>query len=111
MARRTQTHLSKHGNGYRYYRSVPRDLRRVVGKTAWSRYLGVSLSWSDALRAARDLSSQCDAKIAQLKRLSAEERNEIAAGGGLHKLQHLQAFDNRLIVGLKRMSFVCRGHI
>lgn len=104
MARRSQTHLSKHGNGYRYYRSVPRELRKVVGKTAWSKYLGVGLSWSDALKAARDLSLECDAKIARLKQLSPDERNEIAVGGGLQKLQHSQAFDARLIAGLKSAS-------
>ncbi|WP_409560021.1 hypothetical protein [Hyphomicrobium sp. MC8b] len=101
--------MSKHGNGYRYYRSVPRELRKVVGKAAWSKYLGVSLSWSDALKAARDLSLQCDAQIARLKRLSPDERNEIAAGGGLQKLKYLQAFDNQLISGLKRMSDLPRS--
>ncbi|WP_157135425.1 tyrosine-type recombinase/integrase [Hyphomicrobium sp. MC1] len=79
-------------------------MRQVVGKTAWSKYLGVTLSWSDALKAARDLSLQCDATVARLKRLSPDERNEIAAGGGLQKLKHLQAFDKQLIAGLKAMG-------
>lgn len=109
MARRSQTHLTKHGNGYRFHRSVPRSLRLVVGKTAWSQYLGINLSWQDALRAARELDIQCDAKIAQLKKLPADERDQIVAGGGLRKLRSMQAFDNQLVAGLKRMSDLPRS--
>jgi hypothetical protein len=78
-------HLQKITNGWRYYRAVPRDLRPIVGVTAWSEYLGKRYSEADAERFARDTDIEHDATITRLRKLSEQDRAKIVAKGGLKK--------------------------
>lgn len=77
----SKLHISPHANGWRYRRGVPADLTAVAGTKEWSRYLGQGRA--DAESAARELTVEHDKLIKRLRKLTAKERSDIAAVGGV----------------------------
>jgi hypothetical protein len=44
MAIYRKSYVTKHGAGYRYQRAVPEELQPIVGRKAWTKYLGAVTS-------------------------------------------------------------------
>ena len=55
-------YLLRHGSGYRFQMAVPEDLRAIVGRKVWRRYLGV-MSEQEAKRIAQRLAVGLHEKI------------------------------------------------
>ncbi|MGE0848891.1 MAG: tyrosine-type recombinase/integrase [Hyphomicrobiaceae bacterium] len=77
-----KTYLVKHGKGFRYKRRVPGDLQAVLRRKVWLCYLG-DTGQGYAERAARKLAVEHDGLIAKLSKMSAVDRHDFVAGGGL----------------------------
>jgi hypothetical protein len=75
-------YLFPHPNaGWRYHRKVPKALRAAIGRDAWVSYIKVQPRPS-ALAEARQLAVKHDALITALRRMTGDERAEIASSGG-----------------------------
>ena len=62
----TGKYLLRHGSGYRFQMAVPEDLRAIVGRKVWRRYLGV-MSEQDAKLIARRLAVSLHEKILEFR--------------------------------------------
>lgn len=82
MATYRKQHITRWRNGWRYKRRVPKTMVPLIGATYWTKYLG-AISEPDAVRAARKLDVHHDDLLARLEGMSAIERLELAANGGL----------------------------
>ena len=106
--RRNSEHLTRHGGkSLRYFSAVPRTLRGVVGQTAWSHYFGIGCSPLDASIQAKKFDTYFDDLIANLRRLSDEDRVEIVKAGGWNKfvLAHRQDKQaHRFLEGLSELD-------
>lgn len=69
--------LMSHGRGWKYIRAVPRELRAVVGKKYWTRYIGAAPK-STAKAKALDYAAADQKVIDGLLALTDEERTRIA---------------------------------
>jgi integrase len=78
--------VRRDGSGFQYKRAVPVKLQPLVGRTAWTRWLGNN-GRATAEQKARELAVQHDHLIAHLTTLSELERNQIIAAGGIDAWQ------------------------
>ena len=86
-----KTYIVKAGRSWLYKRSVPLDVRDLVGREAWTKSLG-RLSEEEAENEARKLTSQHTDKIAHLRRLSDVGRKHVIANGGAESLEDSAEF-------------------
>ena len=84
------------GSGFQYKRAVPERLQSLIGRTAWTRWLG-NKGRGCAEQQARELAVEHDRLIASLSTLSAAEYQQIADAGGLAAWQAQRALDDRMI--------------
>lgn len=77
-----KTHITRWRSGWRYKRSVPTDVRHVLGVASWSKYLG-AVSEPDAIAEARKLDVNHDDLIRRARALSSDDHDAIASMGGL----------------------------
>lgn len=73
-------HVVKHRNGWRYLRHIPSDARPLIGRAYWSEYLG-QISYPAAVKIALQRDVANDAVLANLKKLTAEQRADILTVG------------------------------
>lgn len=98
-----KSHLVRHGNAWKYRRGIPRDLQRVVGKTAWVKYLG-DIDRPTAEIAAHTEDAKNGILINQLRALSPEDRDEIVSTGGIEKFQLFAKAGNEGIPFLRAVA-------
>lgn len=81
-----KSHLVRHGNAWKYKRSVPLALRDLVGKNAWVQYLGdVDRSVAEIIAHTEDAKN--GELIKRLRALPYLERLVIVGHGGIDYLQ------------------------
>jgi hypothetical protein len=80
-------YLFKHPRaGWRYQRSVPLDVRPLIGKPTIVRYIAVCPR-DAAKEAARAYAADDDALFRRLRRMSQDEKQQLAAEGGIKKME------------------------
>ena len=75
--------LVPHGDGFKFLRTIPRNFRAVLGKSAWIKTFGKNTSRGEAERAAEALRIATTLELERLKRLAPAELAELEAAGGV----------------------------
>ena len=75
--------LVPHGDGFKFLRTIPRNFRAVLGKSAWIKTFGKNVSRGEAERAAEALRIATTLELERLKRLAPAELAELEAAGGV----------------------------
>ena len=88
--------LTQSRGAYVYRQHVPRDVRAVIGRTEFFRYIG-AISKSAAETEARHLRLQFDDLIERARALSPDNRRDVIAIGGLERWEALHAGQTALI--------------
>ena len=83
-------YLCARRDGYQYKRAVPKLLQKLIGRTAWTVWLGVQPR-ALAIVKARSLAGEHDQLIARLSTLPVPERQQIIDAGGIEKWRIGQA--------------------
>ena len=82
MGTHRKLYMFEHRGGFKYKKAVPSDLHSIIGRKAWTKYLG-AIARPKAELEARALSLDHDRLIQALRALNPAELGKIAAAGGL----------------------------